>query len=125
MEGPATTCGLLPFQNNDATPAPERLQQALTIIILAFGLCSKLDAMHKIVRYVDGVLVGDVVEAGNEEPVSALRDLDPCHPRSVCKSPVGMQKDMGAADGGLLFAIECLHRHLIIGQVDHFYAERG
>ena len=74
----------------------------LAIIFLAFGLGRELGADRDVVRNIDRVLIRDVIEAGHEQRVRSLGDPDLCHAVVVGEGAVGMQKDVGAPDGGVL-----------------------
>ena len=76
------------------------------------------ESVANFTRYIDDALISNVLEAGNEELVPAFGNLDLRHPPLVGERPVGMQKDVGALYGDLLFTIECLHRHFMIGRAD-------
>ena len=52
-----------------------------------------------------------------------LATLSFASPVLVGEGPVGMQKDVGACDGSLRFAVECLHRHFMIGRADDLDGE--
>src|SRR5260221_69424 len=90
--------------------------QGLTIVFFSFELQRKFGPGRDITRYIDDALISNVLETGNEELVPAFGNLDLRHSPLVGERPVGMQKDMGALDGYLLFAVECFHRHFMIGR---------
>src|SRR5215469_11694154 len=91
---------------------------SLTIVLLPFRLSHELGTGGDISRHVDDVLIGNVVEARNKKPVPALGNLEPCDPIGVGKRSIGMQQDVSPRYGSLLFAIECLDLHLMIGRAD-------
>src|SRR5262249_28084809 len=77
-------------------PRLHRISTSSPNIHVFLGLYGKFRAGCDIAHHVDDLLMADVVEAGHEQRIAALRHFDLCHTTLVGKRPIGMQQHMRA-----------------------------